>query len=118
MLDFNCILFISAQLLHKFVIKDESGRKLIKVIKSPIKDHLPTSARKFAVSNTFKQMKNAMELVPNNDDPVVVVIGSHEDDDLDIDYVDEKCNLSYYPLNTPTTSAKLCCIFEEAWDIL
>lgn len=105
---------LMVQLLHKMSIKDENGHKLIKVIKNDIEAHLPREARKIGVSPEFELMKNTKELVPEGENPIVIVLGSQEK----LKYVDENYSLSNYPLTDYSSCSMICSTFEEAWGIL
>ncbi|XP_044762985.1 ribosomal RNA small subunit methyltransferase NEP1-like [Coccinella septempunctata] len=109
---------LMVQLLHKLSVKDESGRKLIKVIKNPLTDHLPSCAKKIAISSSFKEKKSCKELVPENEDPIVMVVEATLEQDLKVKYVDENYSLSNYPLTSAITCSMLCSTFEEAWNVL
>lgn len=49
--------------------------KLLKVIKNPVTGHLPVGCRKILMSFSSKEVKNPIEIVPEND-PIVVVVGA------------------------------------------
>jgi rRNA small subunit pseudouridine methyltransferase Nep1 len=69
----NCVV----QLLHKLSIRSaESGDKLLKVIKNPITDHLPVGAKKILTSFSSTRLVRPRELVPEGDDPIVVIVGA------------------------------------------
>ncbi|KAK9884636.1 hypothetical protein WA026_007475 [Henosepilachna vigintioctopunctata] len=109
---------LMVQLLHKFSVRAEGGPKLIKVIKNPVTDHLPVGVRKIAMSFSANEVKHCKELVPNNEDPIVIVVGAMARGKLEIDYAEDCYSISNYPLSAAITCTKLCSAFEDAWKVL
>ena len=83
------------QLLHKYSITAaESSVKLMKVIKSPVSDHLPagermvqhraeiqltlllSGCRKILMSYSAEGVKRPAELVPETEQPICIVVGA------------------------------------------
>ncbi|VEN58726.1 unnamed protein product [Callosobruchus maculatus] len=108
---------LMVQLLHKFAVRAHDGPKLMKVIKNPIIDHLPVGVRKIEMSFNCKNLKKPSELVPQNDEPIAIVVGAIPRGSLSCDYTEEKVSISNYPLSAALTCTKLCSAFEEAWNI-
>lgn len=108
---------LMVQLLHKFSVKAENGFKLLHVIKNPITNHIPVGCKKIAMSFSSKVVKNCRELVPSNDEPIVMVVGAFAHGHLNVDYTEEDISISNYPLSAALTCAKLCSAFEEVWGI-
>lgn len=70
------IFFSLVQLLHKFNVRASDGHmKLLKIIKNPITDHLPTGCRKIAMSFSSNGVKSPRDLVPG-DEPIAIVVGA------------------------------------------
>lgn len=110
---------LMVQLLHKFSVRASDGSlKLLKVIKNPITNHLPVGVRKLATSFSAKQVVKCKELVPENDDPIVVVVGAMAHGHLQTDYTEDTVSISNYPLSAALTCTKLCSAFEEAWNVV
>ncbi|PVZ97374.1 hypothetical protein BB558_006658 [Smittium angustum] len=114
---------LMVQLLHKLSIRSSSGtEKLIKVIKNPVTDHLPTNCRKICFSydapTVHLQTWIRKSLKPN--ETLVVSIGAmaHGKDDFADSYVDEKIGISEYPLSASVACSKVCCAMEDIWGIL
>jgi len=111
----------SVQLLHKLSIRATNGpEKLLKVIKNPITDHLPTNCRK--VGLTYKapkcvSIKDYIATLPP-DEPVVFVCGAFAHGKIDASFCDEEIGISEYPLSASVVCGKLCCAFEESWGVL
>ncbi|RDD47339.1 Ribosomal RNA small subunit methyltransferase NEP1 [Trichoplax sp. H2] len=106
------------QLLHKFSIHSAEGsKKLLKVIKNPITDHLPTGCRKIGTSFSCDNLTKVNKLVPQ-DQPIVFVIGAMAHGKVEVDYTEEEIAISEYPLSGALTCAKVCNAFEDEWGIL
>eukprot|EP00128_Syssomonas_multiformis_P009709 Colp12_sorted_trinity150504_noHs@32852 len=111
---------LMVQLLFKRSIRAANGPvKLLKVIKNPVTDHLPTGARKigFEVTGRCMPVREYVSTLPK-DEPIVFVIGSFATGDIKVDYVEETISISQYPLSASVACAKLCCAFEEMWGVL
>jgi len=107
-----------AQLLHKLSISaSEGSQKLLKVIKNPIEDHLPTGCQKVCTSFSAEECINPRELV-TNDAPIVVVVGAMAHGRINVNYTSRDVSFSHYPLSAALTCAKLCSAFEEGWGIV
>ncbi|XP_074642930.1 ribosomal RNA small subunit methyltransferase NEP1-like [Tubulanus polymorphus] len=109
---------LMVQLLHKLSIHSADGnQKLLKVIKNPVSQHLPTGCMKVAMSFSAKQVVEPKTLVPE-DAPIVIVIGAMAHGSVDVDYTEKTYSISNYPLSGALTCAKICNAFEEVWKIL
>lgn len=109
---------LMVQLLHKYSITAaESSVKLLKVIKNPITDHLPPGCRKILMSYSAKGATRPSELVPEGDDPIVIVVGAIAKGSIKTDYTEEDISISNYPLSAALTCSKLCDAFEQKWGI-
>ncbi|KAF2904807.1 hypothetical protein ILUMI_01372 [Ignelater luminosus] len=110
---------LMVQLLHKFSIRASNGNlKLLKVIKNPVTDHLPVGVKKIATSFSSKQLTKCSDLVPNTEDPIVIVVGAMAHGSLNLDYTEETVSISNYPLSAALTCTKLCSAFEETWGVV
>lgn len=106
------------QLLHKFSIRaNDTSTKLLKVIKNPITDHIPVGCKKYAMSFGGK-LKSCKELVPNEEEPVALVIGAFAHGSINVDYTEDTFSISNYPLSAAITCSKICSAFEESWGIV
>ncbi|XP_002735042.1 ribosomal RNA small subunit methyltransferase NEP1-like [Saccoglossus kowalevskii] len=109
---------LMVQLLHKLSIHAADGpHKLMKVIKNPVTDHLPTGCKKLCMSFSADQCVAPSKLVLQ-DKPIVVVIGAMAHGKIDVDYTEEDISISNYPLSAALTCTKICTAFEESWGIL
>ncbi|KAK3083255.1 hypothetical protein FSP39_017734, partial [Pinctada imbricata] len=108
---------LMVQLLHKFSIHASDGpQKLLKVIKNPVTDHLPTGCKKIGTSFHVDKVSDVRDLVPK-DEPVAFVVGAMAHGSVDIDYTEDTVSISNYPLSAALTCAKICTAFEEKWNI-
>lgn len=108
---------LMVQLLHKLSVSAaDRPQKLLKVIKNPITDHLPTGCPKFSTS--FKgEPLNASDVL-SEERPVVFVIGAIAKGSIDPDYAENCISFSSYPLSAALSCAKLCTAAEEQWGIV
>uniref|UniRef100_A0A182W0Q3 18S rRNA (pseudouridine-N1)-methyltransferase n=1 Tax=Anopheles minimus TaxID=112268 RepID=A0A182W0Q3_9DIPT len=110
---------LMVQLLHKFSVKaSDSQKKLMRIIKNPISNHLPVGCRKLAMSYSADQVKNAKELVPEKDEPITLVVGAFAHGNLNLDYTEGAVSISNYPLSAALACTKICSAFEEVWGII
>jgi rRNA small subunit pseudouridine methyltransferase Nep1 len=112
------ILFLSCtvQLLHKLSIRAVDGpQKLLKVIKNPVTDHLPTGCQKIGTSFSAEKLVELEDYA--SDQPIVFVVGAMAHGKVDVDYTEEEVAISEHPLSAALTCTKLCCAFERAWGI-
>lgn len=90
----------------------------MKVIKNPVTDHLPVGCKKIGTSFTGRFVDNCRTLVPKEDEPIAIVIGSFAHGVIKQDYTEDLISISNYPLSAAITCCKLCSAFEEVWDIV
>lgn len=136
----------SVQLLHELSISAKgSSVKLLKVIKNPLTDHLPTGCRKIGkislllhprqsspnshlpsfpplLSATSYQAKNLVKLpqyAPTvaPDGPVCFVVGAIAHGNIDVPWCDESVAISQYAMSAAGVCAKLTDAFEQAWGV-
>ena len=113
---------LMVQLLHKLSIRSvDSEQKLLKVIKNPITDHLPTKCRKVTLSFDAEPVRvqdyiNTLD----PDESLCVFVGAmaRGKDNFADEWIDEKISLSNYPLSASVACSKLCHGTEDAWGIL
>lgn len=112
---------LMVQLLHKLSIRSvNSEEKLLKVIKNPITDHLPTKCRKVTLSFDAKvrRVQDYVETL-QEDESICVFVGAmaRGKDNFADEYVDEKIGLSDYPLSASVACSKFCHGCEDVWGI-
>lgn len=112
---------LMVQLLHKLSIRSvNSEEKLLKVIKNPITDHLPTKCRKITLSFDAKVRRvQDYVLTLDEDESICVFVGAmaRGKDNFADEYVDEKIGVSEYPLSASVACSKFCHGCEDVWQI-
>jgi rRNA small subunit pseudouridine methyltransferase Nep1 len=97
----------------------ETSEILLKVIKNPVTDHLPSGVPIIATSEKSR-LVDVDEYSQSLDKgkSVVFVVGAMSQGDLNIDYSHDSISVSSYPLSAAVVCSKLCTSFEKVWDIL
>merc|ERR1711939_559607 len=113
---------LMVQLLHKLSIRSVNGsEKLLKVIKNPITDHLPSNSYKitFSFDSTPVKLSSYLNKIPKEQN-IVVFIGAmaHGEDNFADHLVDDKIAISQYSLSASVACGKVCCAVEDLWDVL
>ncbi|KAM0788928.1 18S rRNA pseudouridine methyltransferase, variant 2 [Microbotryomycetes sp. NB124-2] len=113
---------LMVQLLHRLSIRSVNGsEKLLKVIKNPITDHLPSQCHKITLSFDSKpvRLREYLPTVPETHS-ICVFVGAmaHGPDDFADHLVDEKIAISEYSLSASVACGKFCCAVEDLFDIL
>ncbi|WVQ81789.1 hypothetical protein IAT38_003914 [Cryptococcus sp. DSM 104549] len=113
---------LMVQLLHKLSIRGVNGsEKLLRVIKNPITDHLPTNTIKLTLSAdapTIRLSKYLPSLPETHSVCVFVGAMARGADNFADQYVDHKISISDYSLSASVACGKFCCAMEEMWDII
>ena len=113
---------LMVQLLHKLSIRSvNSEEKLLKVIKNPITDHLPTKCRKITLSfdAPVRRVQDYIDTLDENES-ICVFVGAmaRGKDSFADEFVDEKIGVSEYPLSASVACSKFCHGAEDAWGIM
>ena len=109
---------LMVQLLHKYSIAaTDSNVKLMKVIKNPVKDHLPVGCRKILMSYSADSVLRPAQLVPESEEPICIVVGAIAKGAIKTDYTEENISISNYPLSAALCCTKICDAFEQAWGV-
>ena len=93
--------------------------QLLRIIKNPIKDHLPIGCP--IVSTNEKSKLVNLEQYANSldkDIPVCFVVGAMSKGDLNIDYQNDTISISKYPLTAGIVCSRICSAFENCWNVL
>lgn len=118
---------ILVQLLHRYKIKAaEENAVLMKIIKNPITDHLPTGCKKICMSHHAKELVKLHEYVPKmfaekkpmQNDSVVFVVGGYAHGAMNVDYCDEFMSISNFSLSAAAVCSKITNAFEEFWNVV
>ncbi|WVW78277.1 hypothetical protein I302_100230 [Kwoniella bestiolae CBS 10118] len=113
---------LMVQLLHKLSIRGVNGsEKLLRVIKNPITDHLPTNTIKLTLSADAPTIRLSQFLptLPETHS-VCVFVGAmaRGADNFADQFVDQKISISDYSLSASVACGKFCCAMEEMWNII
>jgi rRNA small subunit pseudouridine methyltransferase Nep1 len=111
---------LMVQLLHRLSVRAADGPvKLLKVIKNPVTDHLPTGAVRIGTSSSAPvvRLKNWVQTLPD-DKPIVIVFGAMSHGVIPNDYVDQMVSFSEYPLSAACAIGKFLGAMEDKWDIV
>ncbi|XP_027202750.1 ribosomal RNA small subunit methyltransferase NEP1 [Dermatophagoides pteronyssinus] len=115
---FKRFAFLMVQLLHKLSVRaSNSSDKLMRVIKNPITLHLPVGCRRIGTTFKSANLVKPKELVPNDNQPIAIVIGAMAHGNVEVDYTESDVSISQYPLSAALACTKICSAFEEAWEI-
>ncbi|CAD6187805.1 unnamed protein product [Caenorhabditis auriculariae] len=111
---------LMVQLLHKMTIRAaETSQKLMAVVKNPVSNHLPVGSRKVLMSFNVNELIMPNKLAkPEDNEPLVLVIGGIARGKIDVDYTEQQAKISNYPLSAALTCAKVTSGLEEIWDII
>jgi len=108
---------LMVQLLYKFSIRaSSSSKRLLRVIKNPVTDHLPVGCKKVSTSFSASNVIHPKDIVPDSE-PIVIVVGAMAHGKLEPEYTEEEISISHYPLSAALTCTKLCSAFEEKWNV-
>jgi len=112
---------LMVQLLHKLSIRSVDGsEKLLRVIKNPVTNYLPTRCVKLALSYDAPPVhlsKYLPTLPPDHSICVAIGAMAHGADDFADDWVDGKIGISQYPLSAAVACSKFCCELESFWGV-
>mmetsp|Transcript_21281 Transcript_21281/g.82614 ORF Transcript_21281/g.82614 Transcript_21281/m.82614 type:complete len:328 (+) Transcript_21281:53-1036(+) len=112
---------LMVQLLHKMSIKAQGGNeKLLQLVKNPVTQYFPASARRFGLSQKSSKLVDPREWAGtvNSNEPVVLVIGAFAKGKIDVDYIEEEVAISQYPLSAAGVCGKMTSAFEYHWGVL
>lgn len=110
------------QLLHRMSIRStNSNEKLLRVIQSPITQHLPPNCRKVTLSfdAPLVRVRDYIETVDSKESICVFVGAMAKGADTFADsMVDEKISISNFSLSASVACSKFCHAAEDVWDIM
>eukprot|EP01012_Entosiphon_sulcatum_P058914 TRINITY_DN8313_c0_g1_i1.p1 TRINITY_DN8313_c0_g1~~TRINITY_DN8313_c0_g1_i1.p1 ORF type:complete len:241 (+),score=31.71 TRINITY_DN8313_c0_g1_i1:24-725(+) len=115
-LSFTTFSKLTNQLLWKYSVRAaHRPLTLLRVIKNPITDHLPTGCLKIGTSHTSRKV-NLYDFVNKLEDkPIVFVIGAISHGNISPDFTEDSVCISECKLSAAGACAKLCNAFEEKW---
>eukprot|EP00040_Diaphanoeca_grandis_P014471 m.73472 g.73472 ORF g.73472 m.73472 type:complete len:242 (-) comp24561_c0_seq1:59-784(-) len=113
---------LMVQLLHTMSVsaKGSGGTKLMKVIKNPVTDHLPTGCLKIATTFQSKTIMRLNKYIPTlqADRSIAFLVGAIAHGQVDTSYCDEEIACSEYAMSAAGVCSKLTSACEETWGIL
>ncbi|CAM8968282.1 unnamed protein product [Rhodiola kirilowii] len=110
---------IMLQLLQKLSISAAQREKLLRVIKNPVTNYLPTNSRKIGFSYSSEKsvtMSNYLNAV-GDDENLVFVVGAMSHGKIDQEYTDDFVSISDYPLSAAWCIAEVCMAVQTKWKI-
>lgn len=115
-------LSIAVQLLQLHSIRGNNGPdKLLKCIKGPVTNYLPTKCIKLTLSADAEPVKlsNYVTTLPETHS-IAIFIGAmaRGEDSFADEVVDQKISISKYSLSASVACGKFCCAIEDLWDIV
>ncbi|KAL4453980.1 hypothetical protein ABPG74_003863 [Tetrahymena malaccensis] len=110
-----------AQLLTKLKVRAvQSSETLLKIVKNPVTQHLPSDAMKIGMSTQARlvNFKEYIEKLPKNK-PVVYIVGgvSKGNPAMEVDYADEHVCISKYGLSAGYCISRMMNSYELMWGI-
>ncbi|KAI3378168.1 hypothetical protein SNEBB_004829 [Seison nebaliae] len=107
------------QLLDELCIRaNETSQKLLKIIKNPVTDYLPSGCKKYVMSCHAEKQIHARELVPKDPNEIIaVIIGAIAKGSIGVDYGEGEYSICSYPLSAALACTKICTAFEDEWNI-
>jgi rRNA small subunit pseudouridine methyltransferase Nep1 len=110
------------QLLHRMSIRStNSNEKLLRVIQSPITQHLPPNCRKVTLSfdAPLVRVRDYVETLESKES-ICVFVGAMAKgaDNFADSLVDEKISISNFSLSASVACSKFCHAAEDVWDIM
>lgn len=118
---YNRFAGLMVQLLHKLSVRSQgSTEKLLNVIKNPITDHLPVKAVRIGMSGDAGKARQ-MSVVAGEIDqtlPVVFWVGAMAHGVDRFPEAEMLVSCSDYPLSASVVCSKICCAFEDVFNIV
>jgi len=110
---------LMVNLLEKFSIRaGDAPIKLLKVIKNPVTDYLPPGCKKTLLTFKADAVVRPDAIAKKADEgPHCIVIGAMAHGKVDINWQEDECSISNYPLSAALCAAKVCHAFEEEWGV-
>lgn len=108
------------QKLHITVSGGGGGEKLLRLIKNPVTQYLPTNSRKIGFSHSSEKLQDMYNYVGaiNNELDLVFVVGAMSHGKIDVDYVDDYISISEYPLSAAYCISIITTAIERKFKIL
>eukprot|EP00037_Helgoeca_nana_P022854 m.235431 g.235431 ORF g.235431 m.235431 type:complete len:256 (-) comp26151_c0_seq1:3507-4274(-) len=117
---YNRFASLMVQLLKELSISAKGkGAKLLKIIKNPVTQYLPTGCRKVAMTYSSDKLVKAADYFPKValDVPIAVVIGAVAHGQVDTSWCDEDVAISGYAMSAAGVCAKVTGACEDMWGV-
>ncbi|KAG1040748.1 hypothetical protein G6F43_012223 [Rhizopus delemar] len=114
---------LMVQLLERGCIKGdvEGNVTLLDIVPGPVQQYFPQNSKILALSCNAAKVKlyDYFKQLPDGQ-PVVIAVGAMAKgpDTFADDYAREKIGISQYALSASVACGKVCCAFEDLWDIM
>ncbi|CAO3684564.1 unnamed protein product [Rhizopus microsporus] len=114
---------LMVQLLERGSIKGdvEGNITLLEIVPGPVQQYFPADSKVLALSYNAPRVKlyDYFKQLPKGQ-PVVVAVGAMAKgpDTFADAYAQEKIGISQYALSASVACGKVCCAFEDLWDIM
>lgn len=111
---------LMSQLLQKFSIRaEQGGGKLLKCVKGPVTNHLPSDAQVIAFSREGSVKQRARQIMEGLEEEreVVFIVGAFAHGHLNVDYAQKTVSITDLPLSAACCLSKLTNALEDEWDI-
>ncbi|KAG0758747.1 hypothetical protein G6F57_000847 [Rhizopus arrhizus] len=114
---------LMVQLLERGCIKGdvEGNVTLLDIVPGPVQQYFPQNSKILALSCNAAKVKlyDYFKQLPDGQ-PVVIAVGAMAKgpDTFADDYAKEKIGISQYALSASVACGKVCCAFEDLWDIM
>ncbi|CAN8254357.1 unnamed protein product [Cochlearia groenlandica] len=112
---------IMLQLLQKLSISAVGSReKLLRVIRNPVKDHLPVNSRIIGFSHSSEKLINMQKHLATvcSDTNTVFVLGAMSHGKIECDYIEDFVAISGYPLSAAYCVSRICEALSTNWNII
>lgn len=120
---YNRFAGLMVQLLHKLSVRSQgSTEKLLNVIKNPITDHLPVKCVRVGMSGDApgkaQRMADVASKLNEEELPMVFWVGAMAHGVDRFAEAEQLVSCSEYPLSASVVCSKICCAFEDVFNII
>ncbi|XP_057766833.1 uncharacterized protein LOC130987205 [Salvia miltiorrhiza] len=112
---------LMVQLLQKLnITATDNGEKLLRLVKNPVTQYLPTNSRKIGFSHSSEKLIDMYNYVGNINEELdlVFVLGAMAHGKIDEDYVEDYISISEYPLSAAYAISIITNAVERKFKIL
>eukprot|EP00252_Welwitschia_mirabilis_P003883 TRINITY_DN1396_c0_g1_i2.p1 TRINITY_DN1396_c0_g1~~TRINITY_DN1396_c0_g1_i2.p1 ORF type:complete len:252 (-),score=38.18 TRINITY_DN1396_c0_g1_i2:154-909(-) len=112
---------LMVQLLQKLSIRATNGPdKLLRVIKNPVTNYLPSESKKIGFSYSAPKVINFHDYVAacKARGPLVFVVGAMAHGKIEAEFVEDTISISGYPLSAACCIGRICNAVEQKFKVL